>query len=70
MANTINDDIGARLRRARKNRNLTLVDVEKLSGISISNLSRLETGKTRAPELRTIERIARAIKVPLKDLVA
>jgi len=61
--------IGPRLRRLRQNRGLTLVAVAALTGLSISALSRIETGH-RQPTLDALIPLARAYEVTLNHLIA
>ncbi|MCB0965307.1 MAG: cupin domain-containing protein [Ilumatobacter sp.] len=60
--------VGARLRALRVERDVTLVELARQTGISKSTLSRLETGQ-RKPSLELLLPIARAHRVPLDDLV-
>jgi transcriptional regulator with XRE-family HTH domain len=60
--------VGPRLRALRQERDTTLADLSKLTGISVSTLSRLESGGRR-PNLELLLPIARAFQVPLDDLV-
>ncbi|WP_395402167.1 helix-turn-helix domain-containing protein [Arthrobacter sp. UC242_113] len=62
------DAVGPRLRALRGQRNLTLGDVSAASGISVSTLSRLESGQRR-PNLEILLPIAQVYGVPLDDLV-
>ncbi|MHA7208847.1 helix-turn-helix domain-containing protein [Arthrobacter sp. MDT1-65] len=62
------DAVGPRLRALRTQRNLTLGEVSAASGISVSTLSRLESGGRR-PNLEILLPIARLYGVPLDDLV-
>jgi transcriptional regulator with XRE-family HTH domain len=62
------DAVGPRLRALRGQRNLTLGDVSGATGISISTLSRLESGQRR-PNLEILLPIAQVYGVPLDDLV-
>ncbi|MEG9249137.1 XRE family transcriptional regulator [Arthrobacter sp. Soc17.1.1.1] len=62
------DAVGPRLRALRAQRSLTLGDVSAASGISVSTLSRLESGQRR-PNLEILLPIARLYGVPLDDLV-
>lgn len=63
------DDIGPRLRSLRRQRGLTLAAVSAASGISVSGLSRLESGKRR-PTLDLLVPLARVYRVALDQLVA
>jgi transcriptional regulator with XRE-family HTH domain len=56
------------IRTFRNRRNLTLAQLSELSGISIGHLSRLENG-TRAPTVRLLLQLARALGVSLGALV-
>lgn len=62
------DAVGPRLRALRAQRNLTLGDVSTASGVSVSTLSRLESGQRR-PNLEILLPIAQVYGVPLDDLV-
>ena len=63
------DRVGARLRRLRTQRRMTLTEVAKATGISKSTMSRLETGQRR-PTLELLLALSHAYRVPLDDLVA
>lgn len=55
-------DIGKRIRTLRQNRNLTLRELDKRTGIKYSYIQQLETGKLD-PNLRHLEKIADALNV-------
>ncbi|MFH8467100.1 helix-turn-helix domain-containing protein [Streptomyces sp. NPDC017991] len=61
-------EVGPRLRRVRKERGATLAGLSTATGISVSTLSRLESG-LRKPSLELLLPIARAHQVPLDELV-
>jgi transcriptional regulator with XRE-family HTH domain len=63
------DQVGARLKRLRTQRRMTLTAVATTTGISKSTLSRLETGRRR-PTLELLLALSHAYRVPLDDLVA
>ena len=56
--------VGKRLRGIRIGRRLSQADLERSAGLLKSQISRLETGQ-RTPSLRTLERLAKALDVPL-----
>ncbi|MEU3840176.1 XRE family transcriptional regulator [Streptomyces sp. NPDC028635] len=60
--------VGPRLRRIRKEREVTLAALSEATGISVSTLSRLESG-LRRPSLELLLPIAQAHQVPLDQLV-
>ncbi|MGV9340508.1 helix-turn-helix domain-containing protein [Streptomyces sp. NPDC003688] len=60
--------VGPRLRRIRKQRDVTLAALSERTGISVSTLSRLESG-LRRPSLELLLPIAQAHQVPLDELV-
>ncbi|EPH46100.1 XRE family transcriptional regulator [Streptomyces aurantiacus] len=60
--------VGPRLRKIRKERGATLAGLSAATGISVSTLSRLESGGRR-PSLELLLPIARAHQVPLDELV-
>ena len=60
--------VGPRLRQLRSRRGVTLADLSAETGVSVSTLSRLESGQRR-PALELLLPLARAHGVPLDDLV-
>ncbi|MEU6861273.1 XRE family transcriptional regulator [Glycomyces sp. NPDC046736] len=62
------DSVGPRLRALRKQREATLADLSERTGISVSTLSRLESG-ARKPTLELLLPLAKAHGVTLDDLV-
>jgi transcriptional regulator with XRE-family HTH domain len=62
------DAVGRRLKLLRRERDITLAGLSASTGISVSTLSRLESGQRRAT-LELLLPIARAYQVPLDDLV-
>ena len=62
------DHVAARLRTLRSSRNLTLAEVNEATGISVSTLSRLESGGRR-PTLELLLPLARTYRVTLDELV-
>ncbi len=69
---TVDDDtlerVGPRLRQLRLERGATLADLAAETGVSVSTLSRLESG-LRRPTLELLLPLARAHRVALDDLV-
>ncbi|MET8506576.1 helix-turn-helix domain-containing protein [Streptomyces sp. NPDC004787] len=63
------EGIGPRLRRLRRERGLTLQALAATTGISVSTLSRVESG-VRRPTLDLLIPLARAHRVALDQLVA
>jgi transcriptional regulator with XRE-family HTH domain len=61
-------EVGPRLRLLRQQRGTKLADLSATTGISVSTLSRLESGQRR-PNLELLLPLARAYGVPLDDLV-
>jgi len=60
--------VGPRLRAVRQRRGSTLAELAAETGISVSTLSRLESGQRR-PNLELLLPLARAHGVPLDELV-
>lgn len=60
--------VGPRLRHIRQQRRCTLATLSEITGISVSTLSRLESGQ-RKPSLELLLPIAQAHQVPLDELV-
>ncbi|MFI7097978.1 helix-turn-helix domain-containing protein [Streptomyces sp. NPDC050161] len=61
-------EVGPRLRRLRQERSVTLASLSEATGISVSTLSRLESGGRRAT-LELLLPLAQAHQVPLDELV-
>jgi transcriptional regulator with XRE-family HTH domain len=59
--------IADRLRQLREAKNLSQGDIEKRTGLLRCYISRVENGHT-VPSLETLEKIARALEVPLYQL--
>jgi transcriptional regulator with XRE-family HTH domain len=62
------DNVGPRLRNLRTQRDITLAALAKTTGISVSTLSRLESGQRR-PTLELLLALAQAYQVPINELV-
>jgi transcriptional regulator with XRE-family HTH domain len=62
-------EVGPRLKRVRRQRDVTLTELAAATGISKSTLSRLESGQ-RKPSLELLLPIAQAHRIPLDELVA
>jgi transcriptional regulator with XRE-family HTH domain len=60
--------VGPRLRAMREQRETTLLELSRASGVSVSTLSRLESGG-RKPTLELLLRLARAHDMPLDELL-
>ncbi|SEG99898.1 Transcriptional regulator, contains XRE-family HTH domain [Nonomuraea solani] len=60
--------VGPRLRSLRQERGTTLAQLSKSTGISVSTLSRLESGRRR-PTLELMLQLARAYQVQLDELI-
>ena len=60
--------VGPRLRELRRRRRSTLAQLSEETGVSVSTLSRLESGQRR-PTLELLLPLARAHQVPLDELV-
>ena len=62
------ETLGARIRRYRKWRNLEQENLGELIGSDASHISQIETGKIKSPDLKTLKKMAVALRVPLHDL--
>lgn len=61
--------LGQKIKRLRKERGLTQVELAVIVNISPVYIGFIENGRRR-PSLRTLERLARALKVSAKDLLS
>jgi transcriptional regulator with XRE-family HTH domain len=64
----VNVIIGDRLRDMREEKKLSQGDIEKRSGLLRCYISRVENGHT-VPAVETLEKLARALEVPLYQLL-
>jgi len=60
--------LGEKVKKYRKNRDLTQVQLAVIIGISPSYMSAIEQG-ARYPSLKVLQKIAKTIKVDIKELL-
>lgn len=60
--------LGEKIKKYRKQRGLSQVELAVIVSLSTGYIGSIEQG-LRYPSLKTLERIARALKVPPKDLL-
>jgi transcriptional regulator with XRE-family HTH domain len=65
----VSKQFGEYLRKLRKQRNLSLREVEKKAGISNAYLSQIERGERGAPSIEIMNRLAETYGVPVVDLI-
>lgn len=56
------------LKRLRLNKGLSQIDLSKLSGVKQNYISEIENG-TKTGSVKTLSNIAKALGVPLSDIV-
>ena len=61
--------LDAVIRQLRERKNLTQEELAKKAGITRSHLSLLEAGHRRNPSLDVLKRLARALGVPVTELL-
>lgn len=62
--------ITLRLHALRERRGLSQAELARRSGVSQATISRIEAGKTRGVDLDTLDRLARALGVSPRSLLA
>lgn len=62
-------EVGAAIRKLREAKGLTQAQLASAVGMMRTNISRIEAAKHR-PSLATVERIAKALKIPVASLIA
>ncbi|MDP9025538.1 MAG: helix-turn-helix domain-containing protein [Candidatus Eremiobacteraeota bacterium] len=62
------ETIGSALKRAREEAGLTLRDVSRASGISVNQISQVETGRRADPAFTTVARIAAGLRLSLDSV--
>lgn len=55
--------ISEKLKALRKEKNMTISDIHRLTGVAIGTIGDVERGKIQNPGIYTIEKIARALGV-------
>ena len=60
--------LGKNLKRIRTEKGLSQGNIVKASGIDKAMISNIENGKTN-PTLATIAKLAKALSVPIEDLI-
>ena len=68
MSSDIRVKFGDRVRRLRKEKGITQLELAELLGVGRSYLSQVERGK-RDPGLRLVKSIADGLKITLSDLL-
>jgi len=67
MNNNLSENIGKRLKKFRQEHGLSMAELSKLSGVSISMISKIEHGKSQPP-ISTYDNIARGLGISLSQL--
>src|SRR5215210_3913648 len=62
-------DIGKRIRDLREERGLTQREVARRAGLTPSGVGFIEHGQTRNPSAETVMAVARALGVPVEELL-
>ncbi len=62
-------EIGKRIRELREERGLTQREVARRAGLTPSGVGFIEHGQTRKPSVETVMAIARALGVPVEELL-
>lgn len=64
----ISKKLGDKIKKIRHSKDLYQVDLAAIVGISTSYMSSIEQG-LRSPSLKTLTKIAKALKIPLHELM-
>lgn len=62
-------DLPNRIRQVRTDRGITQRELSKMSGVSYSTLTKLETGVIKNPSFVVIYKITKALDMKLDDLI-
>lgn len=68
MIKRIPKSLGERVRFYRERRNLYQVELADITGVSTGYIGSIEQG-VRSPSLKLLKKLARALKVPPKELI-
>lgn len=58
-----------KIKKARDNRGITQKELSKMSGVSYSTLTKLESGVIKSPSFEVIIRITKALDIRLDELI-
>jgi transcriptional regulator with XRE-family HTH domain len=61
--------IGKNIRRIRQQKRLTQEKLARLADISLNTLTKIESGFAKAPNIKTVVKIAKALNVSLDKIV-
>ena len=61
--------VGVALREARARQGITQVDLSKKAKVSQAYIARLEGGDKKNPSLAVVQRLAKALGVPIGELL-
>lgn len=61
--------IGARLRAERERQLRSRPELSARSGVGVATIERIETGKAERPRRRTLEKLAKALGVPVETIM-
>lgn len=61
--------IGEKVKQIRKDKGLTLAELQNLSGLSKTYLSELENGKASNPTITSVRKIAKGLRINVGTLV-
>jgi HTH-type transcriptional regulator, competence development regulator len=64
-----NKEFGEYLRSLRKRKNLSIKELQKLSGVSDAYISQIENGKKPIPTPKTLEKLHKHLDVSLEHLL-
>lgn len=64
---TLTERFGARVRKLRKQRKLSQLELSQKSGLDLTTINEIENGN-REPMLKTIWRIANALRLKMSDM--
>lgn len=63
---TVSDNFGIMLKHYRKLKNLSLKQLEEISGVSASYVNRLERGERKSPSITKILQLAEALEIRIR----
>lgn len=69
ISRSLSGEFADYVKKLRKDQGFSLKDVERMTGISVSYVNRIEKGERKAPSYPIIEKMATAYGVPVGDLL-
>ncbi|WEK53297.1 MAG: helix-turn-helix transcriptional regulator [Candidatus Cohnella colombiensis] len=69
MVEVLKTDLGSYIKNLRIAKEMNMVQFSKESGVSVAQISRIESGLRKVPRPETLKHLSEALDVPHEDLL-